>query len=172
MDDIEVYTNYYINQAGGNFNNFYSGPIYQRGNGIGSFLSGLFRVVMPLVKKGALAVGDEALKSGLNFVKDIASHGDIRKSIKERGREAIMNMGNRTANHMLGSGLNTGRYFVNKQLKPKRQSVKKRKTIRKNKCSKKKKNIKQKKNNKKKNNKKKNNKKVKRSKSSVYDIFS
>lgn len=139
MDDIDIYTSYYVNQAGGNFNNFYSGPIYQRGNGIGSFLSGLFRVVMPLVKKGVLAAGDETLKSSFKIAKDIVTHGDIHKSVQERGREAIMNMGSRTANHMFGSGMIASKCYDNKQLKLKRQSVKKRKTVRKNKCSKKKK---------------------------------
>jgi hypothetical protein len=43
----------------------------QRGNGIGSFLRGLFRFVKPLLYSGAKAIGKEALKTGSYILTDI-----------------------------------------------------------------------------------------------------
>lgn len=57
---------------------------HQGGNGIGSFLGGLFRSVMPLLKSGASAVGKEALRSGVGFLGDVVSTGDPRTAVNTR----------------------------------------------------------------------------------------
>ena len=72
---------YYLNQAGrGSHSGL--GPIYsvppfmQRGHGIGSFLSGLFWLVRPVLCSGVKAVGRETLRTGgkiLSVVADNAS---------------------------------------------------------------------------------------------------
>ena len=67
------YTRYYANQSGGDE----IGPVYrasfrvQRGNGIGSFFSGLFHFVKPLLYSGTKAVEKEALKTSSNIITDI-----------------------------------------------------------------------------------------------------
>jgi len=73
---------YYLNQAGrgrsGGYNSI--GPIYstppfvQRGHGIGSFLSGLFRFVRPILWSGAKVVGRETLRTGGRVLQDIAEN--------------------------------------------------------------------------------------------------
>ena len=50
------YENYYLKQAGEGLPGFH-GTKYQRGNGLGSILTGLFRVAAPLLKKGAISLG-------------------------------------------------------------------------------------------------------------------
>jgi hypothetical protein len=76
------------------------GPIYsippfvQRGHCINIFLSGLFRVVRPLLWSGAKAVGRETLRTGGRILTDIAenkspngSAGDIvSKHVTESAR--------------------------------------------------------------------------------------
>ena len=73
---------YYLNQAGrgrgGGHNGI--GPIYstppfvQRGHGIGSFLSGLFRFDRPILWSGAKVVGRETLRTGGKVFQDIAEN--------------------------------------------------------------------------------------------------
>jgi hypothetical protein len=71
--NMDRYTRYYLNRSGGGE----MSPVYmvsfrfQRGNGIGSFLRGLFRYVKHLLYSGANAVGKEALKTGSNTITDI-----------------------------------------------------------------------------------------------------
>jgi len=90
---------YYIRQAGGGYDDV--GPIYvlpsQRGHGIGSFLSGLFRAVRPVLWSGAKdfgkatlkALGNEALRTGGRILTGIAdnptvsAHDIISKNVTE-----------------------------------------------------------------------------------------
>lgn len=74
MNINDPYLAYYRRQqTGGGVTTVYRGAPYQRGHGIGSFLGGLFRTVVPVLKSGASAVGREALRSGLGFLGDIAA---------------------------------------------------------------------------------------------------
>lgn len=100
----DIYTEYYLNQAGSGFSNIYAGPSYQRGYGIGSFLGGLFRTVYPLLKKGSLALGSELLKTGVSCLGDISRSEDPQEVFKNRGKEAVNNLSRRAADHMFGSG--------------------------------------------------------------------
>ena len=98
MANQDAITNYYVTQAGGG--GFYSGMGYQRGYGIyagkayqkgyglGSWLGGLFRTVLPLLKSGALAVGKEALRAGGNVVADLATGENFKQSVNRRANEA------------------------------------------------------------------------------------
>lgn len=80
-----IYQNYY--QTGGDLHSgvgrVYIGKTFQRGAGVGSFLGGVFRYVLPLLKRGALTVGREALNTGLNIATDITNgKSDLKKSSK------------------------------------------------------------------------------------------
>jgi hypothetical protein len=78
---------YYLHQAGRGAKRGV-GPVYavspflQRGSGVGSFLSGIFRKVRPLLWKDVKAVGREALRTGGNIMKDIAANNspDLKAS--------------------------------------------------------------------------------------------
>jgi hypothetical protein len=77
---------YYLQQAGrGGLQNgiehmYTVSPFLQRGSGIGSFLSGLFRMVRPVLWSDAKAVEREALRTSGNILTDIAANTspDIR----------------------------------------------------------------------------------------------
>lgn len=99
MDDAALLTSYYITQAGTGAGSFYSGPMYQRGSGrsqrgagIGSFLGGLFRRMLPILRKGTEAVGREVIKSGANFLTDLGDNVIPCVAFKKRTREGIANL--------------------------------------------------------------------------------
>lgn len=125
--NYDIYTEYYLNQAGSGFSNVYSAPIYQKGYGIGSFLGGLFRTVLPILKKGATVLGSECLNSGKNIISDIVSNQDPEIVIKKRGKEAIHNLSRVVADKMFGEGYKSMSAKKRKQSDSKSQPVKKRK---------------------------------------------
>ena len=71
----QLYVDYYKQQGSGL--PYFQGRQYQQGFGIGNILGGLFRSVMPLIKKtavplikkGAKILGREALSTGSNILK-------------------------------------------------------------------------------------------------------
>lgn len=134
----DLYTEYYLNQAGSGFSNIYAGPSYQRGYGIGSFLGGLFRTVYPLLKKGTVALGSELIKTGASCLGDISRSEDPQEVFKKRGKEAVNNLSRRAADQMFGSGYKNA---VGSRKRPQSSrattSVKKRKVVTKNKKNKK-----------------------------------
>lgn len=102
------YEHYYTHQAGSGVGVIYKGALHQRGHGIGSFLGGLFRSVLPLISGGAKAIGKEALNAGVGLLKDMAATKPMEESIKNRFREASSNLKRRADNKldslMSGSG--------------------------------------------------------------------
>lgn len=159
----DVYTAYYLNQAGSGFGGVYTSGLYQKGHGIGSFLGGLFRCVFPLLKSGSSAVGTELLKSGANIISDISRNEPVERAIKSRGKEAINNLSKLVGDKMFGSGYKTGGAVKRSHSVASSRSVK---TTKKAKTNKKAKKQPQK-------NKRKPVKKTKsRKKSEIFDIFS
>lgn len=138
MAEIDIFTDYYLNQIGTGVGSIYAGPAYQKGYGIGSFLGGLFRGVFPLLKKTTKAVGSELLKSGVGLLSDL-THENPEAAMKKRGKEMINNLSSRTSKHLFGSGYTYKGLFPptrvqstkKKQRRRKRKVVKKRKTAKK-----------------------------------------
>lgn len=123
----------------------------------------MFRAVLPIVKKGTKALGEELLKSGANAVEDIWRTGDLATTKKRRGKELLTNISNRVSNHMFGSGYKNLLGVRRKPLKRAGKRKKARKTVKRN--PKKRKTVKRKKKIVKK-------KKVRRTKQNIQDIFS
>lgn len=103
MADIDLYTDYYMNQIGTGIGSVYAGPAYQKGYGVGSFLGGLFRTVYPLLAKGTKAIGSEIFKSGVGLLSDLTRE-DPDEAFKKRGKEIIQNLSARTSSHLFGKG--------------------------------------------------------------------
>lgn len=94
---MDLYSDYFDAQIGGGtartgyggISNVYIGAPNQRGHGIGSFLGGLFRRIIPLLKQGARTVGKEALRAGVNVASDVLDSGiHPREAFKTRLRES------------------------------------------------------------------------------------
>ena len=81
------YNDYYARQAGGALSYFARVP-YQRGHGLGSLFGGLQRSAMPLIKRGALALGIGALKTGVRIAGDVLSGQNIKTAAKRRVTDA------------------------------------------------------------------------------------
>lgn len=89
-DDRETFDNYYAGQCGKGMPVF-EGARMQRGHGIGSIFSGLFRTIFPLFKKVAPVIGRKALQ----LADDVIGGRSFKDSAKQRLMEGI------------GEGINT-----------------------------------------------------------------
>ena len=81
------YDDYYAQQVGGALP-YFAGARVQRGHGFGSLFGGLLRSVAPLIKRGALALGNRAFKTGAQIAGDILSGENIRTAAKRRTKTA------------------------------------------------------------------------------------
>lgn len=86
------YEHYYSHQAGSGIGIIYKGVPHQRGHGIGSFLGGLFRSVLPLLARGAKVVGKEALNAGVGLLSDVVSARPLDESLKNRLKNVTNNL--------------------------------------------------------------------------------
>ena len=85
------YNEYYARQAGGALP-YFAGAQYQRGHGLGSMFGGLLRSAMPLIKRGAVALGRGALKTGVRIAGDVLSGQNIKTAAKRRVTDAGRSM--------------------------------------------------------------------------------
>ena len=60
------------------------GAKVQRGHGLGSLLGGLLRSVAPLIRRGAVAVGKRALRTGAQIADDVMNGQNIKQAAKRR----------------------------------------------------------------------------------------
>ena len=90
MDRYDAYFDVQFGGGGGGVGRIYIGAPYQRGHGgIGNFLAGVLRRVLPLLTRGAKAVGKEAMRSGLNVLSDVATRNTpIGESFRSRMKES------------------------------------------------------------------------------------
>ena len=85
------YNDYYARQACGALP-YFAGAQYQRGHRLGSLFGGLLRSAMPLIKRGAVALGMGALKTGVRIADDVMSGQSIKKATKRRFADAGRNL--------------------------------------------------------------------------------
>src|SRR2546425_8746705 len=78
-----MYEDYYMQQIGSGLPVF-QGSRGQRGHGLGSMLSGLFRSAVPMIKRGLATFGKHALKTGLEIAGDVADGKSFRDSARDR----------------------------------------------------------------------------------------
>lgn len=90
---IRMAPSYYARQVGSGLPVYHGGEL-QYGNGLGNLLGGLFRSAIPLLKKGATALGKTALQAGADIVDDVLSGQNVKSSVKKRARQAGKNLGN------------------------------------------------------------------------------
>ena len=118
------YTAYYTDQVGGRVSRVYIGNPTQRGHGIGSFLGGLCRAVLPLFKSGVKEIGKETLRSGFNILEDLANKNiTIREALKNRGNETADNLKRKALEKI--DKMMTGSGYQKRRITKKGQSVKK-----------------------------------------------
>ena len=86
------YVRYYLDQQGRGITVFRGSPWQighgQMGYGLGGLFRSVARAVMPMVKSGAKALGNIALKSGANFVGDVLAGKNVKEAAKTRTLES------------------------------------------------------------------------------------
>lgn len=92
MSRPEDFEYYEMQNGGGRIPRVFVGAPYQRGHGIGSFLGGLFRRVLPYLSKGVRAVGKEALRAGINVMEDVENNTPFKEAVKSRLKESSRNL--------------------------------------------------------------------------------
>jgi hypothetical protein len=95
----KYYEDYYVNQAGGGLP-YFAGARIQRGHGLGSILSGLFRSALPLLKRGAMALGRQALSTGAQMAGDVLGGESLKASAKRRLKSAGSELLQKAAAHL------------------------------------------------------------------------
>jgi hypothetical protein len=104
---VDVYTKYYQNQAGfgdGQSVQTYRGSAYQRGYGIGSIFSSIWKGITPLfqssaVREAARSVGSKLLNTGLQVGSDLLQGQNLKDSAKSRFKQ----VGSELLDDMAGS---------------------------------------------------------------------
>ena len=92
---MSFYDEYHHQYGGGGrrINNVYEGSYQQRGHGLGSFFTGLFRRALPFHAKGARTVAKEALRAGVNILDDVAENSkSFKKAFRNRMNESGQNL--------------------------------------------------------------------------------
>ena len=110
---------YYLNQAGSGMSVYRGSTGLQRGYGLGGLLGGLFRSAMPLLKKGAVAVGKEALQTGIDIAQDVISGQNVKTATKRRLKNAGRNMGTKVMKK-----IQKGKGCVKRQARPQKRGKK------------------------------------------------
>jgi len=108
----DVYYRFYKSQTGSGYAHpgidIYRGPIYQRGNGLGSIFSSFARWLTPLFTSNAVkSIGRQLLAGGVNLGGDILGGETFGNSLVKRGRESgseILNQVASTLRNQTGSG--------------------------------------------------------------------
>ena len=118
---------YQLQYGGGGrgVSNVFVGAQRQRGHGLGSFFTGLFRSALPFLSRGALAVGKEALRAGVNILDDVTENNmSFKDSFKSRMNEGGNNL-KRKATEKIHKFMEGGGY---KALKRKRSTQSRRRS--------------------------------------------
>ena len=89
--DDGLYDDYYLGQVGSGGAAF-AGARYQRGHGLGGIFRGLFRAATPLLKRGAIALGKQIIRSGNQVVKDVAAGNNLKQVLRHRGKQGLGEM--------------------------------------------------------------------------------
>ena len=95
MDCKKLYEEHYLNQTGRGMAAF-TGARYQRGHGLGNMLHSLTKFALAFLKKGAKAVGKQAMKTGMNIAQEVMSGQSILKSSQKTSFSRLDRVGHST----------------------------------------------------------------------------
>ena len=108
VPNVKQLTDHYLRQQhGGNIVGF-RGARIQRGYGIGGIFKSLARIVIPLFKRGAKAVGKRALQAATEVGQDVLEGKNVIESAKSRGKQAAGDVAKAAANKVIGRGRKKG----------------------------------------------------------------
>jgi hypothetical protein len=124
------YVRYYLDQQQGRGMPVFRGSPWQAGYGqqtgygLGSLFRSVARTVMPMVKSGAKALGNTALRSGADFMGDVLAGRNVKEAAKARTVEAANVAKRKAMNKLMGQ---TGSGKRAKRSRSAKRTAKKRK---------------------------------------------
>lgn len=136
-DEISTLVDFYSrhSQSGAGMNYFYLPYTSQKGSGIGSFLAGLTRGLIPLLRKGGAFLAPYLAKTAAGVMSDYAanpSNTTLKTALKTHGIDSLENITNDALSTMRGGRLGmVGRrktVTTTVEKKPVRKTTIKRKT--------------------------------------------
>ena len=105
----DMYEDYYTNQSRHGMLVF-AGARYQRGHGLGSILSGVFRrIILPFFKANGRTIASKAIKTGLEVADDVAQGKSFKESAKRRIPKGIKEAAE-NINWQTGSGTSKSKH--------------------------------------------------------------
>ena len=123
-EPLEFWNQYYQKGYG---MQVYNGVPYQRGNGIGSFFRGLFRMAWPLLRTAGTAAAAEGLSTAAHVARDVSQGEDWRVAARRRGFEGSSKLLDKAAENVRkqkGKGVGKRGKTVNKTIKRMRKGKK------------------------------------------------
>ncbi len=81
------YYEYYSRQAKGYGMPIYIGGRSSQGHGLGNFLSGIARAVVPILKRGGKSLLKESIRTGASILQDVSQGGNLKSSLNKRMKE-------------------------------------------------------------------------------------
>ena len=105
----------------------FSGRSWQRGHrqvgkGLGGFLRGIGRATMPFIKSQEKPLGQLALNTGLEVLKDVSSGKSVKQALKSRGKEGVKQVKDRVIQRFVTFG-QTGRGKTRRGKKAKKRKA-------------------------------------------------
>ena len=94
------WADFYMAQALQHGGGAFVGIPYQRGAGLGALFKGIFRSVMPVVKKVGKTVGKAALTTGAQIASDALAGENMGVAAEKRGRAAAKRLIDQAINQM------------------------------------------------------------------------
>lgn len=129
-DEIATLLQYYSDreQGGAGLDYFYTPYSIQKGAGVGSFLSGLYRSIFPLIRKSANYLAPHIMKTMGEVATDYATNpSTFQNSVKNHSLSALENVTSDAIKKMRGGRLG----MVRKKTRSSLATIKKRTTKRK-----------------------------------------
>lgn len=105
----------------------YQGVPLQRGNGIGSFFRGLFRMAWPLLRTAGTAAAAEGLSTAAHVARDVSQGEDWRTATRRRafeGSSKLLDKASEKMRKQQGKGVGKRGKKVSKTIKRKQNARK------------------------------------------------
>lgn len=120
------FEDHYTSQSGAGLP-FYRGVSFQKGYGLGSVISRLFRAAFPFLVKGTKTLGKEALLAGSRVASDVLSGQNLKESVKTRSKESGRNLTQKAVDRiqsMVGKGYKRKKKQTKRIISSKKRKVK------------------------------------------------
>jgi len=105
--DSEDWSEFFEKQVGGSF--YFEGLPYQRGGGLGTIFSSLYRFLLPIGKSIGKELGKEGLEAGSRLLNRLSTGEDLKTSLINESQQGLKNVIDRVYEERKKTQQGTGR---------------------------------------------------------------